>query len=189
MLADRPLTIGEVATRFGMTLRALRFYEAKQLVSPQRSGALRLYRPSDCERLRVILTGRRLGFTLAEIAQLLGQPDGKALRLTREQCVAQINFLEQQKRGLEIAIAELRQIYTSSYRKLIGVADPADATARPATAIPPSEYGRTPLDLRREFVTSSNREGGRSCPTGTSGSCKTSMRHSVEATCPQSCST
>ena len=114
-----PWTIGEVARAFGLTLRALRFYETRQLISPQRQGAIRLYRRSDRERLSLVLTGRRLGFTLAEIGQMLDRPDGNALPLTRAQCVAQINLLEQQKRGIEIAIAELRQIYTSFYRKLL----------------------------------------------------------------------
>jgi DNA-binding transcriptional MerR regulator len=116
---DAPLTIREVARQFGITLRALRFYEAKRLIAPQRQGATRLYRRSDRERLTLILAGRRLGFTLAEIRDLLGKPDGKTLHLTREQCVAQINALEQQKRNLEIAIAELRQIYSSFYKKLL----------------------------------------------------------------------
>jgi DNA-binding transcriptional MerR regulator len=123
MPGDCPMTIGETAREFGITLRALRFYEAKHLIAPQRDGAIRLYRRSDCERLTLIMTGRRLGFTLAEIGDLLGKPDGNDLHLTREQCVTQINLLEQQKRGIEIAIAELRQIYTSFYRKLLASAN------------------------------------------------------------------
>jgi DNA-binding transcriptional MerR regulator len=117
------MTIGETAREFGVTLRALRFYEAKHLIAPQRDGAIRLYHRSDCERLALIMTGRRLGFTLAEIGDLLGKPDGNDLQLTREQCVTQINLLEQQKRGIEIAIAELRQIYTSFFRKLLASAN------------------------------------------------------------------
>ena len=122
---DAPLTIREVARQFGITLRALRFYEAKRLIAPLRRGPTRLYRRNDCERLTLILAGRRLGFTLAEIRDLLGKPEGKTLHLTREQCVAQINALEQQKRNLEIAIAELRQIYSSFYKKLLEQAESA----------------------------------------------------------------
>ena len=122
-LNDTPMTIGEVARAFGMTLRALRFYEAKRLLTPQRYGTARLYRRSDRERLTLILTGQRLGFTLAEIGDLLGKPDVKGVRLTREQCLTQINLLEQRKRGIDIAIAELRQIYTSFYKKLIDDVD------------------------------------------------------------------
>jgi len=117
--ADALMTIGEVAREFGMTLRALRFYETKRLIKPERHGAIRLYGRHDRERITLILTGRRLGFTLAEIKELVGKPDGDGLHLSREQCVEQINLLEQQKRGIEIAIAELRQIYTSFYQKLL----------------------------------------------------------------------
>jgi DNA-binding transcriptional MerR regulator len=116
---DTPMTIGEVAREFGMTLRALRFYEAKRLIAPQRRGVHRFYHRGDCERIALILTGRRLGFTLAEIRQLVGRPGGEGLHLTREKCVEQINLLERQKRGIEMAILELRQIYTSFYRTVL----------------------------------------------------------------------
>src|ERR1700758_3955423 len=82
---DRPLTIGEVAQEYGITLRTLCFYEAKRLLAPYRHGATRLYRSSDRKRLSVILTGRRLGFTLAEIKHLLNRPHDGGLHLTREQ--------------------------------------------------------------------------------------------------------
>ena len=114
--AEASMTIGEVAREFGITLRALRFYESKRLINPQREGATRVYRRSDRERIALILTGRRLGFTLTEVKRPLDGPDGKNLRLTREKCVEQINLLERQKRGLELALGELRQIYTSFYK-------------------------------------------------------------------------
>jgi DNA-binding transcriptional MerR regulator len=123
--SDRPMTIAEVAREFGLTPRALRFYEAKRLITPQRCGPTRLYGRCDRERLALVLTGRRLGFTLAEIGELLGKPDGRglSLNLTREQCVTQISLLERQKRSTEIALAELRQIYTSFYRKVLASAE------------------------------------------------------------------
>jgi len=138
--ADIPMTIGEVAREFGMTLRALRFYEARRLIAPQRNGATRIYRRSDRERLALILTGRRLGFTLAEIKDLVGKPDSDGLHLSREQCVEQINLLEQQKRGLEIAIAELRQIYTSFYKKRLD-GGPSDSPASDDRHVPHARRG------------------------------------------------
>jgi len=81
---DVAMTIGEVAQQFGMTARALRFYEAKRLITPQRNGRLRLYTRKQRDRLALILTGKRLGFTLVEIAELLGKSDDNGLRLTRE---------------------------------------------------------------------------------------------------------
>ena len=119
LATDRPLTIGEVAQHYGVTLRTLRFYEAKRLLTPHRHGATRLYRSSDRKRLNTILTARRLGFTLAEIRHLLSKTNDDALQLTREQCVKQIKLLEQQKRSIETAIAELRQIHTAFYQRLL----------------------------------------------------------------------
>jgi DNA-binding transcriptional MerR regulator len=119
---DSPMTIADVAREFGVTLRALRFYESKRLIAPQRLGSLRLYRRGDRARIALILAGRRLGFTLAEIRGIVGS-DGNALRLSREQCVEQINLLERQKRGIDLAIAELRQIYTSFYMAHLRSAD------------------------------------------------------------------
>jgi DNA-binding transcriptional MerR regulator len=116
---DAPMTIGDVAQQFGTTARALRFYEAKRLIAPQRNGRLRLYTREQRDRLALILTGKRLGFTLVEVGELLGKSGDDGLRLTREQCVAQISHLEQQKRSLEIALAELRKIHTSFYRRLV----------------------------------------------------------------------
>jgi hypothetical protein len=85
----------------------------------RRSRCRGIRRRSSCERLTLILAGQRLGFTLAEIRDLLGKPGGKTLHLTREKCIAQIRVLEQQKRNIEISIAELRQIYSSFYKKLL----------------------------------------------------------------------
>jgi len=110
------MTIAEVAREFGVTLRALRFYEAKNLIAPQRNGAHRLYGRNDRDRIALVLTGRRLGFTLVEIKRLLDGADAKNLRLTREKCIEQINFLERQKRDIELALGELRQIYSSFYK-------------------------------------------------------------------------
>jgi DNA-binding transcriptional MerR regulator len=114
--AESPRTIREVAREFGVTLRTLRFYEAKQLIAPQRDGSHRLYGRNDRDRVAVVLTGRRLGFTLVEIRRLLDGADGKDLKLTREKCVEQINFLERQKRDIELALGELRRIYSSFYK-------------------------------------------------------------------------
>src|SRR5262245_44552528 len=60
-------TIGELAKEFGVTLRTLRFYENKRLLSPRREGLARLYSKADRDRLALILKGKKLGFTLSEI--------------------------------------------------------------------------------------------------------------------------
>src|SRR5437016_6657522 len=91
-------TIGELAQEFGVTLRTLRFYENKGLLAPQREGLTRLYSPSDRARLGLILKGKKLGFTLTEIRQMIaaeqGLADAQALKLSREKCLEQIDLLE-----------------------------------------------------------------------------------------------
>lgn len=107
-------TINEMAQEFDLSLRALRFYEDRGLIAPERRGLSRLYRDADRQRLALIVRGKRLGFTLTEISAMLDgladrPPDGPAgLALTLEQCLAQIRGLETQKSEIEAAIAELR---------------------------------------------------------------------------------
>ncbi len=65
------MTIREMCEAFGVTPRTLRFYEAKELIFPVRDGQKRLYNKSDRARLKLILRGKRFGFSLEEIRQLL----------------------------------------------------------------------------------------------------------------------
>jgi DNA-binding transcriptional MerR regulator len=110
-------TIGELSREFGVTLRALRFYENKGLISPQRDGLNRLYSQGDRRRLALILKGKKLGFTLGEIRQMIaleeGDADSGALTLSREKCLEQIEMLQRQKAEIEEGLNELSRIYTS----------------------------------------------------------------------------
>lgn len=117
-LGDDIYTIGDLARDFGVTLRALRFYEDKGLLSPRREGLARLYCAADRDRLAVILKGKRLGFTLAEIRSMVAAHDksasgksanGRDLALTRERCLSQLEQLEHQKADIEAAITELQE--------------------------------------------------------------------------------
>ena len=107
-------TIGELSREFGVTLRALRFYENKGLLSPQRDGLNRLYSQSDRNRLALILKGKKLGFTLGEIRQMIaaeeGTADAKNLALSQEKCLEQIALLQKQKAELEEGLSELYRI-------------------------------------------------------------------------------
>lgn len=108
-------TIGDLAREFDVTLRALRFYEDKGLLSPRREGLTRLYSAAERSRLAIILKGKKLGFTLAEIKAMVALREGTVasaggLALTREKCVEQLGLLEQQKLEVEEAIGELRQM-------------------------------------------------------------------------------
>lgn len=112
-------TIGDLATEYSVTLRALRFYEAKGLLKPQRVGVSRLYSEDDRRRLKLIIKGKQLGFTLREIIELIASGSNistpNELGLTRQQCLEQIKLLERQKREIEDAILELRRTYSSLY--------------------------------------------------------------------------
>ena len=114
------MTIGDVARHYDVSLRALRFYEDKQLLRPRRQGTSRFYSAHDRVRLELILKGKRLGFTLAEISGLLalrlsGPSSEKDTDLTvslgRDQIAAQIMHLERQRDELDAAIQELQSAY------------------------------------------------------------------------------
>lgn len=106
-------TIGDLAREFGVTLRTLRFYEDRGLLSPRRDGTARIYDARDRERLSVILKGKQLGFTLTEIRAMLAEErsaNGPAtnLRLSLDQVEDQIRHLEQQRIEIEEALEELK---------------------------------------------------------------------------------
>jgi DNA-binding transcriptional MerR regulator len=114
-------SIGELAEEFAVTPRTIRFYEAEGLLSPERQGTRRIYRRSDRTRLKLILRGRRLGFTLAEIREtfdLYDQAHGEARQLRhylgmldvkRAQLLAQRDDLDQTLRELEESYAHCQQ--------------------------------------------------------------------------------
>jgi len=115
-------TIGELSREFGVTLRALRFYENKGLIAPHRDGLSRLYSQGDRTRLALILKGKKLGFTLGEIRQMIaaeeGHSDRDALTLSQEKCLEQIELLERQKAEIEEGLSELHRIYAELSGKL-----------------------------------------------------------------------
>jgi len=108
-------TIAELAQEFGLTLRALRFYDSRGLLSRQREGRRRIFSRADRERLALIVKGKKLGFTLAEISQMTEAQSGRAsahtLKLTAEKCLEQIAFFERQMREAAEALIELREIH------------------------------------------------------------------------------
>ena len=107
------MTIGEMAREFGVTLRTLRFYEDRNLIRPRRAGNARYYGGPDRVRLEMILKGKQLGFTLAEISELIGAEDCSAKtdfeeRLQPAQIVDQLDHLERQRREIDEAITKLQ---------------------------------------------------------------------------------
>lgn len=112
------ITITELARQSGVTLRALRFYQSKGLLTPQRNGQSRIFDAEDRERLHLIQQGKRLGFTLIEIRDMLAARDRggtNALPIDRRTCIEQIALLEKRRSEIETALAELRRIYTGMF--------------------------------------------------------------------------
>jgi DNA-binding transcriptional MerR regulator len=111
------LSIREMAEQFDVTPRALRFYESKGLLGPMRDRGSRVYGEMDQRHLALILKGQKLGFTLAEISQMIDASAGcasrQALRLTRQKCIEQIAMFERRINEALEAVAELRRIHTS----------------------------------------------------------------------------
>ncbi|MBJ6135344.1 MerR family DNA-binding transcriptional regulator [Ochrobactrum sp. Q0168] len=107
--------IGDLAHEFGLSLRALRFYEDKGLLSPRRAGVTRLYDREDHTRLRLILFGRQIGFTLAETKQLIdlwkeGASDLSQLNDLRATLSAKLAELEKKKLEIDRSIEELKAL-------------------------------------------------------------------------------
>ncbi|KPF68330.1 hypothetical protein IP69_11740 [Bosea sp. AAP35] len=104
MRKARDYTIAEMAEQFGLTLRSLRFYEERGLLSPVRHGSVRLYNEDERLKLADIVRWRSQGFTIAEIKEAMldgGFPTKKI--------IAQIEHLRQQRAEIDTAIVELMQ--------------------------------------------------------------------------------
>lgn len=107
------LTIREMCEAFDVTPRTLRFYEAKELLFPQRIGTRRLFTRQDRARLQLILRGKRFGFSLEEIRQLLDMYDRNGsneaqLMRTYEIAKDRLAQMEAQRAELDVAIADLK---------------------------------------------------------------------------------
>ena len=108
-------TVTELAADLGVTPRAIRFYEKKGLIAPQRAGRNRVYTRRDRARLILILRGKRLGFSLREIKEWIDLYDADSGQVEQVTLLARkigdrIAGLEQQGRDIEATLKELREI-------------------------------------------------------------------------------
>src|SRR5215469_5529162 len=115
--SGRIYSIAELAREFAITARTMRFYEDEGLIKPRRQGLTRLYSAHDRTRLGWILRGKRLGFSLAEIKQLLDlyQVDRTGVQQLREllrRSRLHIGDLERKRRDLDAHINEFKEVET-----------------------------------------------------------------------------
>jgi DNA-binding transcriptional MerR regulator len=113
-MTDGTMTIREMCEAFNVTPRTLRFYEAKELLFPLRQGQKRLFTKRDRARLKLILRGKRFGFKLEEIRQLLdlydkGDQQYTQLSRTHEIANERLKDMERERDELTNAIADLRE--------------------------------------------------------------------------------
>ena len=108
-------TIGELAAAFSLSPRAIRFYEDQGLLAPERVGTQRVYTKRDRARLQLILRGKRLGFSLADIREFLDLYDAdrskhRQMAALLDRTRARISELEQQLEDITVTLAELRDM-------------------------------------------------------------------------------
>lgn len=123
-------TVPELARELGITPRTIRFYESKHLLSPERAGNTRIYTGKDKARLKLILRGKRLGFSLADISEFLDLyatdiQQTEQLQLLYKKVCARIEDLENQQDALVQVLEELREIRQKCLQAL------GESTARP----------------------------------------------------------
>jgi len=111
-MADTTYTITELALEFGLTTRAIRFYEDHGLIAPSRAGRNRVYGNRDKVRLKLTLRGKRLGLTLSEIRELIDMYDAAKDERAQVERLQEVlskrrSILEQQREDIEVVLVEI----------------------------------------------------------------------------------
>lgn len=145
---ERTFTISQLSREFGITPRALRFYEDKDLLHPARDGMNRVYSTRDRARVRLILQGKRIGLSLNDIRELLdlydlGDGQRAQMRASLEKFRRQRVDLEEQKNDIDAALAELNRAIEWTEKKLatIGHEGPEGDRVRAYEAVAREKLG------------------------------------------------
>ncbi|MDA5192476.1 MerR family transcriptional regulator [Govanella unica] len=133
-MSDKTYSISDLAQEFSVTPRAIRFYEDRDLINPERVGQNRIYSTRDHTRLAWILRGKRVGLSLAEIGELLDMYDLGDNRLTQRRATLvklreRIGILERQREDIEATLREV-QDFCATIEDLLTREDPAPAEAK-----------------------------------------------------------
>jgi DNA-binding transcriptional MerR regulator len=137
---EKTYSIGELAQEFSTTPRTIRFYEEKKLIKPRRNGQGRIYGRRERARLLLIMRGKRLGFRLDDIKEMLdlydiGDGQEAQLRLLHEKCLERIANLQSQRQDIDEALGELDESCAMIIRYLEDKGcDTRDLERRPSQA-------------------------------------------------------
>ncbi len=131
-MSTETLTIREMCDAFDVTPRTLRFYEAKELLFPNREGQKRLFTKRDRARLKLILRGKRFGFSLEEIRQLLdlyhmGDQQHTQLAATYDIARQRLADMESQRDELTEAIEDLKEQLKWGEKMIASMSNPQKA--------------------------------------------------------------
>ena len=134
-MPDQTYTISELAREFGLTTRAIRFYEDHGLIAPTREGRNRVYGNRDRVRLKLTLRGKRLGLSLSEIRELIDMYDAakdEHAQVERLQVFLhkRRSILEQQREDIEAVLGEIAALEDQCREFLEGVAGNAAGKVR-----------------------------------------------------------
>ncbi len=147
-MADKRLSFKEMCARFEVTPRTLRYYEYIELLSPEKEGRSRFYTPREVGRMKLIMRGRRFGFSLEGIRQWLEMYETSGteaqMRVWLEMADNQLVELRKQRRTLDETIAELERLRNETARDMAhhggrGSASPRRAESR--RGAPPGTRG------------------------------------------------